>query len=80
MSRRRLCLLVASIKAGMRVLKKVPSKVVELEDYCSTMLDEKNHGLMICGIELALEVVKIKPTFKIHFHPAARKMVQTSDS
>jgi hypothetical protein len=59
----------------MRVLKKVPTKAAELEDYCSTMLDEKNHGLMICGIELALEVVRIKPAFKIHFHPAARKMV-----
>jgi hypothetical protein len=59
----------------MRVLKKCPEKIDEIEDYCSTMLDEKNHGLMICGIELALEVMKIKPAFKVHFHPSARKMV-----
>lgn len=59
----------------MRVLKKIPAKVAEVEDYCSTLLDEKNHSLMICGIEVALEIIKVKPAFKIHFHPAAKKMV-----
>ena len=60
----------------MRVLKKCPHKAAELEDHCATLLDDKNHGLMICGIELALGLVRIKPQFKVHFHPAARRLIK----
>lgn len=59
----------------MRVLRKVPAKAAELEDRCSKLLDEKNHGLMICGLELAMEIVKIKPAFKVHFHKGAKKLI-----
>jgi len=65
-----------AMMACMRVLKKVPAKVGDIEDSCATLLDEKNHGLMICGIELAMEIVRIKPQFKLHFHPAARRMIK----
>ena len=59
----------------MRVLRKIPGKAADLESMCSKLLDEKNHGLMICGLELAMEIVKIKPAFKVHFHKSAKKLI-----
>ena len=66
-----------AMMACMRVLKKVPAKAADMEDSCSTILEEKNHGLTICGIELSLEIVRIRPDFKLHFHPAARRLIKT---
>src|SRR3990167_5935914 len=59
----------------MRVLRKIPGKAADLESMCSKLLDEKNHVLMICGLELAMEIVKIKPAFKVHFHKSAKKLI-----
>lgn len=61
---------------GIRILKKKPELVDELIPHCENMLNEKSHGILMCSINLATEIVRIKPSLKHLFLPSVEKIMR----
>ena len=50
--------------SSIRILQKEPSLVTELESILPHILNEKNHGLLLCSLHLANYIIKIKPEYR----------------
>ena len=57
-------------------MRKKPSLVDEVLKHVKDILDERNHGLLICGLRLVIEILKIKPSAKDEFESNAKKVVR----
>lgn len=53
--------------ASMRILKKHPELVDQLEDKMPSLLEDRNQGLLLCSLQLASEIIRIKPAYKSIF-------------
>ncbi len=65
--------------ACVRVLQKQPNLVSELKELLPFILNEKNHGLLLCSLHLAKEVIKIKPEFRELFKNSLTSLYEVLD-
>ena len=56
-----------AIIACIRIIKKHPELVDQLEDKIHNLLEDRNQGLMLCSLQLASEIIQIKPAYKSIF-------------
>lgn len=61
---------------GIRILRKKPDLVDEILQHCENLLNEKSHGILMCAVNLATEILKIKPEAKKIFLPSVDKLMR----
>jgi len=55
---------------------KKPVLVDEVLSYVGDMLEERNHGLLICSLRLAIEIVTIRPEARRKFIESSKKVIR----
>lgn len=45
-------------------------------EYTKDMLEERNHGLLICALRLASKIMEIKPELRSHFTDSSKKVIR----
>lgn len=53
-----------AVIACIKILKKHPELVDQFENRLSVLLEDRNQGLMLCSLQLAGEIIRIKPAYK----------------
>ena len=56
-----------AIIACIRILKKHPELIDQMEDKLPNLLNDRNQGLLLCSLQLATEIIRIKPALKSIF-------------
>jgi len=49
--------------AATRIIKKCPELLETFADRLGSYFEDKNHGVLICGISLAIQVFRMEPTY-----------------
>jgi AP-1 complex subunit gamma-1 len=70
--------------ACSKIIRKCPELIDTIADKLNLVFEDKNHGVLLCGLNLAIQVFKIEPTYiekyKKYLNPMIRYLKNLSST